>query len=173
MSQFEIDALTWDLAQSNLSHGLAPSRSKPNRSDTGRHRWPRLVYFTSLTRLGPEGWSTSRALSTLTPKWPSPSSVIARRRSRPTNLALTRSARRRPGESGHRVPIHSVDERRIAIGDLSARCRKGRDVGGVVISEIGRALSHAHRNVRRHATASADCRGSSAQARSGRHRRYR
>jgi hypothetical protein len=37
VSQFEIDALTWDLAQSNLSHGLAPSRSKPNRSDTGRH----------------------------------------------------------------------------------------------------------------------------------------
>jgi hypothetical protein len=65
-------------------------------------------------------------------------------------------------------PRHS----RVAF-NLNARCRKGRDIAEVAISDTGRALSLAHRNVQRHATASAGCRGSSAQARSGRHRQYR
>jgi hypothetical protein len=57
--------------------------------------------------------------------------------------------------------------------DFNARCRKGRDIAGAVTSDTDPALSHVHRNAPRHATASAGCRGSSAQARSGRHRRYR
>jgi len=46
--------------------------------------------------------------------------------------------------------------------DLNARCRKGRDIAEAVISDTVRALSHAHRNAQRHATANAGCRGSSA-----------
>jgi hypothetical protein len=38
---------------------------------------------------------------------------------------------------------------------FNARCRKGRDIGEVAISDTGLALSRAHRNVQRHAKASA------------------
>jgi hypothetical protein len=88
------------------------------------------------------------------------------------------AARTRPGR---RATVQCTWSCRSASGlvlalattpDFNARCRKGRDIAGAVTSDTDPALSHAHRNAPRHATASAGCRGSSVQARSGRHRRY-